>query len=195
MEKQVSNPRRVRRTALATRVLILHEARRSFIVLGHKKTSISDIAVTLNMSPANVFKHFHSKAELAHAVLIDRFRSGRKIRGLTPLARIRNFLFDLLVELNACLKKEPLLFAVMTTFLTADEVDQLLRDHMVAGIREALADIPLPHETERMVEMLADAFLCVLHPAIIGTTRQAELRSRADNVLLLVELAICRPAR
>jgi TetR/AcrR family transcriptional repressor of the ameABC operon len=192
VEERVSNTRRVRRTALATRALILHEARRSFILLGHKKTSISNIAVALDMSPANVFKHFHSKAELAHAVVIERFRSGREIRGRTPVRRIRNFLFGLLSELSACSKKEPLLFAVMTTFLTADEVGPLLRDHMTVGIREALSGVPLPCEAARMVEMLADAFLCVLHPAIIGTTRQAELRARAENVLLLVELAICR---
>lgn len=48
--------------------LILTEAERPFIDVGHEHTSIADIAAALNMSPANIFNHFHSKAELAQAV-------------------------------------------------------------------------------------------------------------------------------
>jgi TetR/AcrR family transcriptional repressor of the ameABC operon len=41
---------------------------------GYRQTSIADIATTLQMSPANIFKHFRSKAELAHAVIASRFQ-------------------------------------------------------------------------------------------------------------------------
>jgi len=60
--------RRPRRKAEETREDILLKAEELFRAQGFSKISIADIAAALGMSPANVFKHFHSKTDLAVAI-------------------------------------------------------------------------------------------------------------------------------
>jgi AcrR family transcriptional regulator len=58
----------------ATRQLIVITAERLFRTLGYQKTTVGDIAKELNMSPANVYRFFESKAALRDAV-------GRQLMG------------------------------------------------------------------------------------------------------------------
>ncbi len=51
-----------------TRKLIVSTAERLFRTLGYQKTTVGDIAKELNMSPANVYRFFASKADLRDAV-------------------------------------------------------------------------------------------------------------------------------
>ena len=51
-----------------TRKLIVSTAERLFRTLGYQKTTVGDIAKELNMSPANVYRFFDSKAALRDAV-------------------------------------------------------------------------------------------------------------------------------
>jgi AcrR family transcriptional regulator len=51
-----------------TRKLIVGTAERLFRTLGYQKTTVGDIAKELDMSPANVYRFFESKAALRDAV-------------------------------------------------------------------------------------------------------------------------------
>lgn len=52
----------------STRVSILDVAERLFAQIGFEKTTVSDIARELRMSPANVYRFFSAKAEINEAV-------------------------------------------------------------------------------------------------------------------------------
>ncbi len=58
----------------ATYQVIVATAERLFRTLGYQKTTVGDIAKELNMSPANVYRFFDSKAALRDAV-------GRQLMG------------------------------------------------------------------------------------------------------------------
>jgi TetR/AcrR family transcriptional regulator, repressor of the ameABC operon len=55
-----------------TRKEILEEAERLFMTVGYAKTTIADIAASLGMSSANIFKNFGSKLGLMDALIADR---------------------------------------------------------------------------------------------------------------------------
>src|SRR5690606_19069878 len=88
--------RRPRRSAAETQAEILARAEELFRSAGYAKTSIADIATSLGMSPANVFKHFPSKMALADA--ISAIHLGQIEQALTvipaalpPADRLRRF--------------------------------------------------------------------------------------------------------
>ncbi|ACL56770.1 TetR/AcrR family transcriptional regulator [Methylobacterium nodulans] len=56
-------------TALSTRCRILSTAARFFQEIGYQKTTVADIAKTLGMSPANVYRFFDSKKAINEAVV------------------------------------------------------------------------------------------------------------------------------
>ena len=60
--------RRPRKSAEETREEILNTAERLFRTHGFARVAIADIAAELSMSPANVFKHFRTKASLVDAI-------------------------------------------------------------------------------------------------------------------------------
>ncbi|MFE1597969.1 TetR/AcrR family transcriptional regulator [Methylobacterium sp. ID0610] len=56
-------------TAPTTRCRILSTAARFFQDIGYQKTTVADIAKTLGMSPANVYRFFESKKAINEAVV------------------------------------------------------------------------------------------------------------------------------
>lgn len=56
-------------TAPSTRCRILSTAARFFQEIGYQKTTVADIAKTLGMSPANVYRFFDSKKAINEAVV------------------------------------------------------------------------------------------------------------------------------
>lgn len=54
-----------------TRKLIVEIAERLFQQMGFEKTTVSDIARELHMSPANVYRFFTAKSEINEAVCVD----------------------------------------------------------------------------------------------------------------------------
>ncbi|GEP11426.1 TetR/AcrR family transcriptional regulator [Methylobacterium gnaphalii] len=59
----------VEESAPTTRCRILATAERSFREIGYQKTTVADIAKTLKMSPANVYRFFDSKKAINEAVV------------------------------------------------------------------------------------------------------------------------------
>ena len=59
----------VEESAPTTRCRILETAERFFREIGYQKTTVADIAKTLRMSPANVYRFFDSKKAINEAVV------------------------------------------------------------------------------------------------------------------------------
>lgn len=160
------------------------------IELGYERTTVAELAKSLGMSPANVFKHFGSKAELAYAVIADRLSRESSFGSAAKQCGWKFLLFSLLKELVDFSREEPRLYEVLATMMSAEDAAALLRQRMLKELQQAVTDIRLPCERDRFIEALADIFLCVLHPAMIAGADEANLRTRAENVALVVELAI-----
>lgn len=188
--KSGSNKHRARRSGTRTRELILSRATDMLIELGYERTTVAELAKSLGMSPANVFKHFGSKAELASAVIADRLSRETSLGSAAKQCRWKFLLFSRLKELVDFSREEPRLYEVIATMMSAEDAGTLLRQRMLKELQQAVTDVRLPCERDAFIEALSDVFLCVLHPAMIAGTDEAALRKRAENVALLVELAI-----
>ena len=78
-----------------TRLCIVDTAERLFKAIGYQKTTVADIAKTLRMSPANVYRFFDSKKSINEAVL-ERYKGEQEQalleisgRGGTASSRLR----------------------------------------------------------------------------------------------------------
>jgi AcrR family transcriptional regulator len=118
---------------------------------GLAKTSVVDVARALDMSHANVYRHFASKTELQDAVA---HRWLKKI--MTPLqaivdeqgdaaARLERWVLTLAAQKRAKVLNDPELFAAYHTIATAaravveSHVDAL-HDHIASIIRDGVAE-------------------------------------------------------
>jgi TetR/AcrR family transcriptional repressor of the ameABC operon len=121
---------------------------------GFVAVSIADIAASLGMSPANVFKHFHSKSALVDAIaerhlgdVADRFASFDD--DIPPKEQLLRFVLRLLDSHLEDIQQNPYLFemVLMTVeakleagkFDTAERIVQKLDDI----IREGMCRRPL----------------------------------------------------
>jgi TetR/AcrR family transcriptional repressor of the ameABC operon len=182
--------RKQRQTGAATRALILKEAERSLVKVGYEQTTVAELAKLLGMSPANIFRHFSSKADLACAVIAGRLTS--RSSSASPMGKIglKGLLTGVLKELIEFSRKEPRLYAVLTDMVSAEDAAVMLRQRMLLELQQAVADIPLPCERSTFLDAIADVFLSVAHPAIVATTAEATLWMRVENVMLVVDLAM-----
>ena len=57
-----------------TRVRIIETATQLYRKIGHKKTTVADIAHEISMSPANVYRFFHSKRAIEEAVAEELYK-------------------------------------------------------------------------------------------------------------------------
>jgi len=69
MMPALSEPSRIEESAPDTRCRILATAERFFREIGYQKTTVADVARSLRMSPANVYRFFDSKKAINEAVV------------------------------------------------------------------------------------------------------------------------------
>lgn len=196
--------RKPRRKAEETREDILRIADALFRQKGIAKSSIADIAQELGMSPANVFKHFHSKTVLVDAIcdrhinhMIGRFdtldtpapppeKLGIIVRRLMQahLEDIRENTFFL--EMIFLVAKTELESGFHYRRLIEDLFFDLIRDGVEAGVYHC-ADC---RATSRYV---AASFASVLHPVFLAHETQAELDERLNGLVALANAALQSP--
>ncbi len=196
--------RKPRRKAEETREDILRIADALFREKGIAKSSIADIAQELGMSPANVFKHFHSKTVLVDAIcdrhinhMIGRFdtldtpapppeKLGIIVRRLMQahLEDIRENTFFL--EMIFLVAKTELESGFHYRRLIEDLFFDLIRDGVEAGVYHC-ADC---RATSRYV---AASFASVLHPVFLAHETQAELDERFNGLVALANAALQSP--
>ncbi|WP_113144129.1 TetR family transcriptional regulator [Rhizobium sp. CECT 9324] len=197
-------PRRSRRPAEETREDILNMAETLFRAHGYASVTIADIAAELAMSPANVFKHFRTKASLVDAIAtraIQETIGELKILDQNKPAPVRLYELarHLMDEHLSDQKDAPFVFEMIQVTIR-EELDcgERFREMVVetiaeiirAGEREGLykvTDIP------RYANVAFDALACVIHPVMLGMENKDKLATRCKEVVNLVDIALRSP--
>jgi TetR/AcrR family transcriptional regulator, repressor of the ameABC operon len=197
--------RKPRRKAEETREDILATAEALFRERGIAKSSIADIAKHLGMSPANVFKHFHSKTVLVDAIcdrhivrMIDRFdtldtpadapqKLGIVVRRLmlAHMQDIRDNPFFL--EMVFLVTRAELASGHHYRQLIESLFESLLREGVEAGVYHCTDIVAASRH-------VASAFASVLHPVFLAETPLEELDERLTGIAELVNAALMNPA-
>lgn len=193
--------RRPRRKAEETREDILATAEALFREKGISGCSIADIAHALQMSPANVFKHFHSKAALADAIcerhidlMIGRFGT---LDASAPAPERLCIVVRKLMEAHLKdIRENPYLFELILLMSEANLpsgrhykqlIEALFLDLIREGIESGVYDVSDPETLSRHV---ASAFASVLHPILLAKTDIEELHDRCDGLARLINAAL-----
>lgn len=196
--------RRPRRKAEETREDILATAEALFREKGISGCSIADIAHALQMSPANVFKHFHSKAALADAIcerhvdlMIGRFGT---LDDPAPAPERLCIVVRKLMEAHLRdIRENPFLFEMIFLMSRADLpsgrhykqlIEALFADLIRQGVESGVYKIEDPAGISRHV---ATAFASVLHPVLLAQTDSKELHDRCDGLTRLINAALQSP--
>jgi TetR/AcrR family transcriptional repressor of the ameABC operon len=167
--------------------------------------SIADLATSLGMSPANVFKHFHSKAALADAIC-DRHVSGmisrfEAIEDNTPAPQRLAFAVRRLMEVHlADIRENPFLFEMLVLMANNAKlpsalhyrslIETMFRDLIRHGIASGVYRDTDP---DAMSITVGAAFASVLHPVFLMHADEGELRDRCAALAALVNAALQNP--
>lgn len=193
--------RRPRRSSAETRAEILATAETLFRSAGYEKTSVHDIAATIGMSPANIFKHFPSKMALVEAIgeaHLDQIAAALDTipADLAPPLRLRRFAGLVLERHLDNLETNPHVFDIVVAMMTMKSAvgrtfEAVLRRHVEAIIRagNAAGEFSVPDPAATAVVVL-DCLAGTSHPLLIHPDARAELSVRMAHSLDLVIAAL-----
>jgi TetR/AcrR family transcriptional regulator, repressor of the ameABC operon len=193
--------RRPRRRAEETHEDILSVAELLFRERGYAAVSIADIAAALGMSPANVFKHFHSKVALVDAIAerhlsrtAERFAAFD--RDMPPKEQLLAFVLRLLDSHLQDLRDNPYLFEMVLTTMQAkleagrcykERITEKLAGIIDQGIAEGTYNC---RDSVASAKTVTDVLACVLHPVIIMRDDKETLASRAHEIVGFIHRAL-----
>lgn len=197
-------PRRPRRKAEDTRQEILATAEHLFGERGIAHCSIAHVAQALSMSPANVFKHFHSKIALVDAICqhkIDSMISQIQTLNMDAPAphRLQMVARRLMKAHIASLQDSPYMLEMV--FLLSGQdlpsgdryktmIDELFLSVIRDGVDAGIYHCDDPVEMSRTV---AAAFAAVLHPVFLAKQPFDDLDRQCRNIVNLVNAALQNP--
>lgn len=196
--------RRTRRKAEETRQDVLEMAETVFREKGFSGTTIADIAAALGMSPANVFKHFHSKAALAEAIAERHVEAlVGALEGidtsLPALERLGHFVRRLMESHLRSLRQSPYIFEIVLMSSGGDmacglRYKQLLESRFVDMVRLGVGEgVYFAKDVEKTARCISASFACVLHPVFLVRYPADELRVRCDEVVEFVNRSLTNP--
>lgn len=171
---------------------------------GIAKSSIADIAQALHMSPANIFKHFHSKATLVDAIcdrhitrMIGRFKT---LDQPSPAPeRLGTVVRNLMEAHLEDIRKNPFFLEIIFLMSDADLpsgqhykelIDALFYDLVRQGAEDGVYHCTDYQATSRHVSA---AFMGVLHPVFLVGEDETELQDRCAGLAKLVNAALQNP--
>ncbi|TCU28165.1 TetR family transcriptional regulator [Rhizobium azibense] len=193
--------RRPRRKAEETREDILSTAELLFRQRGFVAVSIADIASSLGMSPANVFKHFHSKVALVDAIAERHLgnateRFGSFDGSLPPKEQLLRFVLRLLDSHLKDIQDNPYIFEmVLTTVQAKLEAGIRYRERIEQNLEEIIREgVSADHykcsDPRRAAHTVADVLASVLHPVLIARDDKDTLVRRAEEIVGFVDTAL-----
>lgn len=193
--------RRPRRRAEETREDILSMAEMLFRERGFLAVSIADIAAALQMSPANVFKHFHAKTALVDAIAerhlgsaAERFASFSE--QLPPKEQLLQFVLRLLDGHLQDIQKNPYIFEMVVMTVKAklhaghhyrSRIEQKLAEIIREGVSQGRYHCRDP---EKAAHTVADVLASVLHPVLIASDDKVTLVRRAGEIVCFIDAAL-----
>lgn len=193
--------RRPRRKAEETREDILSMAELLFKERGYAAVSIADIAAALGMSPANVFKHFHSKVMLVDSIAERHLRRCTERfaaidEGMPPKEQLLTLVLRLLDSHLQDICDNPYIFEmVLTTVQTKLEAGQRYRERITEKlngiIRQGIAEGTYHcRDSEASARTVTDVLACVLHPVIVMRDDRETLTLRAHDIVNFIHCAL-----
>ncbi|MBF2718207.1 TetR/AcrR family transcriptional regulator [Agrobacterium vitis] len=203
-KREPCRPRRSRRPAAETRQEILRAAEELFRQRGYQQVAMADIAAELEMSPANVFKHFHSKTALVDAIAtahLEKLMAGLADLEMlsSPQMKLLQIAERLLTKLLQDVCDNPHLFKmiVLTTDLELTAAD-LYREKICAIFEKIVLEgvatgdffVTDPHHT---ASVIATALEGVIHPLSITREKPEILHIRCRDLIGLVTTALQNP--
>ncbi|WP_165217016.1 TetR family transcriptional regulator [Affinirhizobium pseudoryzae] len=197
-------PRRPRRKAEDTREEILSTAEHLFGERGIGHCSIAHVAQALSMSPANVFKHFHSKIALVDAICQRKLDAMiRQIQTLDMNApaphRLEIAARRLMMAHIASLQDSPYMLEMVfllsgEDLASGERYKTMIEELFLAVIRDGLeAGIYHCDNPVEMSQTVAAAFAAVLHPVFLAKQPLADLDRQCGNIVNLVNTALQNP--
>ena len=200
-DEPVVRKARTRRSAEETRRDILAMTERLFRERGFGAVSIADIAAALGMSPANIFKHFHSKNALVDAIFIHQIRLlEQQIDPLDnshiPLDRLRHLARNLMENHRRDLNANPYIFEmVLMTAKRELACGRYYETVMTAQLADIIADgisagIYVATDVEAAASTALVALTSVLHPALIAHDEVDILATRCDELTAFIDSAL-----
>lgn len=175
-----------------------------FRTKGFAATTIADIAAALEMSPANVFKHFRSKNALAEAIAENHVEKlvaaleGADTR-LSVLDRLGQFVRRLMESHLQDLRESPFIFEIVlmtsgSNMACGLRYKELLRTHFVDLIRVGVEEgVYFSEDIEKTARCVSASFACVLHPVFLARYDAEELRTRCNEVIEFVNMSLTNP--
>lgn len=193
--------RRPRRKAEETREDILSMAESLFRQRGFVAVSIADIASALGMSPANIFKHFHSKVALVDAIAERHLanaaeRFGSIDEDLPPQQQLLRFVLRLLDSHLQDIQQNPYIFEmVLTTIESKLEAGNRYRTRIEQRLEEIIrrgvsSDHYRCRDSQRAAQTVADVLASVLHPVLIVQDDKDTLVRKAEDIVRFVDIAL-----
>jgi TetR/AcrR family transcriptional repressor of the ameABC operon len=193
--------RRPRRKAEETREDILSMAESLFRQRGFLAVSIADIASALGMSPANIFKHFHSKTALVDAIAERHLanateRFGSIDEDLPPQQQLLRFVLRLLDSHLQDIQQNPYIFEmVLTTIESKLEAGNRYRARIEQQLEEIIRrGVGSDHykclDSQRAAQTVADVLASVLHPVLIVRDDKDTLVRKAEDIVRFVDIAL-----
>ncbi|MCM2294719.1 TetR/AcrR family transcriptional regulator [Allorhizobium sp. BGMRC 0089] len=165
---------------------------------------MADIAMTLHMSPANVFKHFHSKIDLVDAIISSHLE--KKLQAIShinltcsPQKKLFQVAEILLINFREDVAKNPHLFE-MVIFIANMELKAitLYRDGLIAIIKSVIDEgVDKGDFFVRDTHHAAQTALCALegvfNPITIAREKPDTLLARCHDIVDLIITALQNP--
>lgn len=200
-EAVVKKTTRPRRSGEETRRDILAMTDRLFRERGFSAVAIADVAAALGMSPANVFKHFHSKIALVDAIMLQRIKVFEEKMHLldethTPHDRMLMLVRTLMQNHRNDLTDNPYMIEV---FLQTPKRELSCGAHYHQVLTQQFATIigdGIQQGIYRRADPVKEATLaltvlsCVLHPLLISREDVGILATRCEDVVMMIDRSL-----
>lgn len=187
-----------------TRARIIDTAEEHFRRVGYAKTTVADIATSLGMSPANVYRFFPSKGAINNAIcqrLMDQLHvvCGQLVAASMPAdEKLRTLILKVHQSNKSKLTDEHRLHDMIEVAMAenwpAIEAHIIcMEEFFQAVLRQGIAEGRFREvDVEEFAETLFDACLAIFHPALIAQCADQDQDLKARRIADLI-LAALRP--
>jgi AcrR family transcriptional regulator len=181
-----------------TRNQILQSAETLLRRYGNDKLTVVDIARSLNMSHANVYRFFKTKSDILDAIIdewltkIERFVEEIAQRPISAAARLEAIVLELHRKRKQKLRQDAEVFEAYRHIVEARPDAAARRREKILRVFQRLIEEGIESgefvgvDSLNAATVLKDATCLFLHPLIIPTTLNEETDARAKDVVRFI---------
>lgn len=181
-----------------TREAILESAKKVLRRYGHAKMTVVDIARSLGMSHANVYRFFATKSDILDAIIeqwlskLDAFVEAIACRRDPAAARLEAVVLELHRKRKQKLRDDAEVFETYRRVVEVRPDAAARRREKIVNVFQRLIEEGIrdgefvPVDSHKAAIALKDATSLFLHPFLIPTTLREESEARARQVVRLI---------